>query len=707
MAKKEQFDLSKVRNIGIIAHIDAGKTTVTERILYYTGMVHRIGEVHDGAATTDYMEQERERGITITSAAVTTYWTVNDVEHKVNIIDTPGHVDFTAEVQRSLRVLDGGVAVFDAVAGVEPQSETVWRQASDYNVPRMCFINKMDRTGANFDRTVSMIVSRLKGNPVAIQFPYGSGDEFGGIIDLLKMELVTYGDDLGTAIERHPIPESHREEAETRRGEMIDKIIESDEFLTEKFLMEEAIDDEEILAALRQGTINGLLHPVLCGSALKNKGVQMLLDAVIFLLPSPLDVPPMEGVAVGNPEETLVRKPDDSEPLSALVFKIISDRFGRLAFTRVYSGVLKAGTRVYNPVKDKTERVGRIVRMFADRREDVDEVHAGDIAAIIGLKDTFTGDTICDDTHPIILENIKFPDPVIEVAIEPNSKADQDKLAKGLSSLSEEDPTFQVEVDSKLGQTKIKGMGELHLEVLVDRLKREFGVDARVGRPRVAYRETITRTHTVDTTFKRQTGGSGQYARIVIEYAPMTDEEIIEAAATKDPNLLFKDKITGGSVTKEFVRAAQKGILEAMDGGVLAGYPVVRLKATVIDGGMHDVDSSEIAFKVAGSMSLKEGIHKGSPVILEPSMKVEAVAPDEYTGSIVGDLSSRRGTIEGMDPRGEGATSIRAQVPLSEMFGYATDIRNMTQGRGSFTMEFDTYTVAPHSIAEEVIKGER
>lgn len=707
MAKNELFELDKVRNIGIIAHIDAGKTTVTERILYYTGMVHRIGEVHDGAATMDYMEQEKERGITITSAAVTTYWTVDDVKHKINIIDTPGHVDFTAEVQRSLRVLDGGVAVFDAVAGVEPQSETVWRQASDYSVPRMCYVNKMDRTGANFDRTVSMIIDRLKGNPVPIQFPYGSGDEFAGIIDLLAMELVTYGDDLGTDIQRHPIPESHREEAETRREEMIERIVESDEYLTEKFLMEEDITNEEIIAALRAGTLTNDLHPVLCGSALKNKGVQMLLDQVIYLLPSPLDVPSIEGIDVDDENKTVIRNADDSEPMSGLVFKIVADRFGRLAFTRIYSGTLKAGSRIYNPIKRKTERVGRIVRMFADRREDVDEVHAGDIAAVIGMKDTFTGDTICDADDPLILENIKFPDPVIEVAIEPNSKADQDRLSKGLASLSDEDPTFQVEVDSQLGQTKIKGMGELHLEVLVDRLKREFQVDARVGRPRVAYRETITRTHTVDTTFKRQTGGSGQYARIIIEYSPMTDEELIEAATTKNPNLLFSDRIKGGSVTKEFIRAAQKGILEAMDGGVLAGYPVVRLKANVVDGAMHDVDSSEIAFKVAGSISLKDGIRNGSPVILEPAMKVEAVAPDEYTGSIVGDLSSRRGTIEGMEPRGEGSTTIRAQVPLSEMFGYATNIRNMTQGRGSFTMEFDTYTVAPNSIAEEVIQGER
>jgi len=700
MAKKLEHDLNKVRNIGIIAHIDAGKTTTTERVLYYTGMVHRIGEVHDGAATTDYMEQERERGITITSAAVTTSWR----EHKINIIDTPGHVDLTAEVQRSLRVLDGGVAVFDAVAGVEPQSETVWRQASDYNVPRICFVNKMDRTGANFDRTVSMIVSRLHGNPVPIQMPYGSGDNFAGIIDLLAMELVTYGDDHGTQIERHPIPDSHREEAETRRLEMIEKIIESDDLLTEKYLMEEEITDEEIVAALRAGTVSNSLHPVICGSALKNKGVQMMLDAIVDLLPSPLDVPPVQGISPDDEEQIIERHADDNEPMSGLVFKIVADRFGRLAFTRVYSGVLKTGTRVYNPVKDKVERVGRIVRMFADRREDVDEIRAGDIAAVIGFKDTFTGDTVSDEENAVILENIKFPDPVIEVAIEPNSKADQEKLAKGLSSLADEDPTFQVEVDSNLGQTKIKGMGELHLEVLVDRLKREFNVEASVGRPRVAYREAITREHTVDTTFKRQTGGSGQYARLVVEYSPMTDEEVVEA---KEAGMLFSDSIVGGSVTKEFIRAAEKGMREALEGGVLAGYPVVRLKATVVDGAMHDVDSSEIAFKIAGSMSLKEGVQKGSPVILEPSMKVEVVVPDDYTGTIVGDLASRRGTVEGMEPRGEGFSTIRAQVPLSEMFGYATDVRNMTQGRGNFTMEFDQYTVAPNSIAEEVIKGER
>lgn len=701
MAKEEQqVKLSEVRNIGIIAHIDAGKTTVTERVLYYTGMVHRIGEVHDGAATTDYMDQEKERGITITSAAVTSYWK----DHKINLIDTPGHVDFTAEVQRSLRVLDGGVAVFDSVAGVEPQSETVWRQATEYNVPRMCFINKMDRTGANFERTVSMIVSRLHGNPVLIQLPYGSGSDFNGIIDLMNMELVTYGDDKGSAIERHPIPESHREMAETMRVEMVEKIVENDELLTEKYLMEEEISFDEIKAALRAGTIAGRVHPVLCGSALKNKGVQLLLDAVIDYLPSPLDVPPIYGTHPDNEELQLVRHPNDDEPFSGLVFKIISDKYGRLAFTRVYSGVLKTGTRVYNPIKGQMERIGRIVRMFADDRKDIDEIRAGDIAAVIGLKDTFTGDTLCDENNPIVLENITFPDPVIEVAIEPNSKADQDKLAKGLAALAEEDPTFKVEVDSKLGQTKIKGMGELHLEVLVERLRREYLVDATVGRPRVAYRETITRANRVDTTFKRQSGGSGQYARVVCEFEPMSDEEF---ASSNGASFIFQDKVVGGSVTKEFARAAEKGMREAVEGGVLAGYPVVRIKAILVDGGMHDVDSNEMAFKIAGSMCIKEGVQKGGPIILEPSMKVEAIAPDEYTGSIVGDLSARRGIVQGMEPRGEGSTGIRAQVPLSEMFGYATDIRNNTQGRGSFTMEFDRYTTAPNSIAEEVIKGER
>ncbi len=699
MAKKAatKLDLNKVRNIGIIAHIDAGKTTTTERVLYYTGMVHRIGEVHEGAATTDYMEQERERGITITSAAVTASWR----GHQINLIDTPGHVDFTAEVQRSLRVLDGGVVVFDGVAGVEPQSETVWRQADQYKVPRICFVNKMDRTGANFQRCVDMIVDRLHGNPVPIQIPYGEGAEFGGIIDLLTMELVTFGDDMGTSIERHPIPESYREQAETMRTEMIEKIVEVDDYLTEKYLMEEEITDDELMGALRAGVIASKIHAVLCGSALKNKGVQMLLDRVVDLLPSPLDVPPVRGTDPKTGEE-LVREPSDDNPISTLVFKIITDPYvGRLAFFRVYSGVVTSGTTLMNTTKDKRERIGRIVRMFADRREDVDEVHAGDIAAILGLKDTFTGDTLADMNNPIILEKISFPEPVIEVAIEPNTKGDQDKMGEALRRLAEEDPTFKVEVDDKLGQTKIKGMGELHLEVLVDRMMREFGVQATVGRPRVAYRETITKPVRIDTTFKRQTGGSGQYARVVVEYEPLPDEE----AELAKEGLLFSNEIRGGSIPTEYIRPTENGIREATQGGVLAGYPVVGIKARLVDGSFHEVDSSEIAFKIAGSMSLKEGVQKARPVLLEPTMKVEVTVPEEYTGSIVGDLSARRGIIQGMEPRGDGSTSIRANVPLGEMFGYATNLRNLTQGRGSFTMEFEKYAVAPQSVVEEVIKS--
>lgn len=699
MAKKIEtgLDLNKVRNIGIIAHIDAGKTTTTERVLYYTGMVHKIGEVHDGSATTDYMPQERERGITITAAAVTAEWN----GHQINIIDTPGHVDFTAEVQRSLRVLDGGVVVFDGVAGVEPQSETVWRQANQYNVPRICFVNKMDRTGANFQRCVDMIVDRLSGNPVPLQFPYGEGAEFGGIIDLLRMELVTYGDDLGTAIEHHPIPEGYREQAETRRAEMIEKIVENDDYLTEKYLLGEEIIEDELLAALRAATIAGRVHPVLCGSALKNKGVQLMLDKVVELLPSPLDVPPVRGHHPKTDEE-LEREASDDEPMSALVFKIITDPYvGRLAFFRVYSGVIRAGTMVLNSTKGDRERIGRIVRMFADRREDVEEVHAGDIAAVLALKSTFTGDTLCDPDHPIVLERISFPEPVIEVAIEPNTKGDQDKMGEALRRLAEEDPTFKVEVDDKLGQTKIRGMGELHLEVLVDRMMREFGVQATVGRPRVAYRETITREVRSDTTFKRQSGGKGQYARVVIEVEPLPEEE---AELAKD-GLLFVDEIRGGTIPREFIRPTANGIREALQGGVLAGYPVVGVKVRLVDGAFHEVDSSEMAFKIAGSMAVKDAVQRAKPVLLEPTMKVEVVVPDEYTGTIVGDLSSRRGIISGMEPRGAGTTSVRANVPLGEMFGYATVLRNMTQGRGVFTMEFEKYSIAPSHIAEEVIKG--
>lgn len=692
---KTKFDLSRVRNIGIIAHIDAGKTTVTERILYYTGMVHRIGEVHDGAATTDYMEQERERGITITAAAVTASWK----DHQVNVIDTPGHVDFTAEVQRSLRVLDGGVAVFDSVAGVEPQSETVWRQATEYKVPRMCFVNKMDRVGANFERCVQMIIDRVKGNPVPIQMPYGSGDEFAGIIDLFPMELVTFSGDLGTVIERLPVPENMREAAETMRIEMVEKIVENDEFLTEKYLMEEPISDEELKAALRAATISGKVQPVLCGSSLRNKGVQLMLDAVIDYLPSPLDIPAVKG-SDPKTEEPILREADDNEPLSALVFKILTDPYvGRLAFVRVYSGVLKAGSTISNTTRGKRERIGRIVRMFADRREDVEEVHAGDIAAILALKDTFTGETLSDPDRPIVLETISFPEPVVEVAIEPNSKADQDKMGIALRRLAEEDPTFKIEIDDS--QTLLRGMGELHLEVLVDRLMREFGVQATVGRPRVSYRETITKSVRMDTTFKRQTGGSGQYARVVAEFDPMTEEEI---KASNDP-IMFVDEVKGGSIPREFIRPSENGFREAAAGGVVAGYPLVGVKVRLVDGAYHDVDSSEMAFKVAASMCLKDAVRKATPVILEPTMKVEVVVPEDYTGSVVGDLSSRRGIISGMEPRGAGLSTIRATVPLGEMFGYANNLRNITQGRGNFTMEFEKYAIAPSSIADEVIKG--
>ncbi len=699
--KGPKLDLNKVRNIGIIAHIDAGKTTTTERVLYYTGMIHRIGEVHDGSATTDYMEQERERGITITAAAISAEWN----GYQINVIDTPGHVDFTAEVQRSLRVLDGGVVVFDGVAGVEPQSETVWRQANTYNVPRMCFVNKMDRVGANFQRCVDMIVERLGGNPVVIQIPYGEGPEFAGIIDLITMELITFEGDMGNEISRHPIPEAYREQAETRRLEMVERVSESDDFLTEKYLMEEAITNEELMGAMRAGTISGKIHPVLCGSALKNKGVQTMLDMVVALLPSPLDVPPVTGHHPKT-DEILSRGPDNDEPTTALVFKIITDPYvGRLAFFRVYSGVVKAGTGLLNSTKNERERIGRIVRMFADKREDVEEVQAGDIAAILGLKDTFTGDTLCDPDKPIVLEKISFPEPVIELSIEPNSKADQDKMGIALRRLAEEDPTFKIEVDDKLGQTKIKGMGELHLEILVDRMMREFGVQANVGRPRVAYRETITKHVKIDTTFKRQTGGSGQYARVVFEFEPLTDEE--RAALPPGEDSVFEDAIRGGTIPKEFIKPSFNGAKDAMQGGVLAGYPVVGIRAKLVDGAFHDVDSSEMAFKVAGSMCLKEGVQKAGPVLLEPTMKVEVSVPDDYTGTIVGDLSARRGIIHGMEPRGGGATSIRANVPLGEMFGYATNLRNMTQGRGSFSMEFDKYATAPSHIAEEVIKGGR
>lgn len=698
MAKITPLDLTRVRNIGIIAHIDAGKTTTTERILYYTGNIHRIGEVHDGTATTDYMEQERERGITITSAAITASWR----GYQVNVIDTPGHVDFTAEVQRSLRVLDGGIVVFDGVAGVEPQSETVWRQADEYNVPRICFVNKMDRTGASYDRCLDMIKKRLNATPVPIQWPHGEGADFAGIFDLLKMDLVTYGDDLGTAIERKPIPADKLEFVQEKRREMVESIAENDEYLIEKYLMEEAITDEELIAALRAATTAGRVQPVMCGSALKNKGVQLLLDAVIDFLPSPLDIPPVTGINPDKTDEELERHANNDEPLSALVFKIITDPYvGRLAFVRVYSGVLQTGTGAMNATKGRKERIGRLVRMFADRREDVEYVQAGDIAAALGLKDTFTGDTLCDADKPILLEQIKFPEPVIQVAIEPKTKADQDKMGEALRKLAEEDPTFKVSVDDQLGQTIIAGMGELHLEVLVDRLMREFKVDAIVGKPRVSYRETITKPVRIDTTFKRQSGGSGQYARVVVEFEPLTDEEMGEL----DDPLVFVDEIRGGVIPREWIKSTETGMRNAISGGVIAGYPVVGVRARLVDGAIHEVDSSDMAFKIAGSMCLKEGVQKAGPILLEPVMRVDVVTPDEHTGDVVGSISARRGIIQGMEPRGDGGSNIRAFVPLGEMFGYATDLRNMTKGRGSFSMEFEKYSPVPNSIAEEIIKG--
>ena len=701
MAKKaitgKALDLEKVRNIGIIAHIDAGKTTTTERVLYYAGKIHRMGEVHDGAATTDYMDQEKERGITITAAAITASWR----GLQINLIDTPGHVDFTAEVQRSLRVLDGGVVVFDGVAGVEPQSETVWRQANQYHVPRICFVNKMDRVGADFHRCVNMIVDRLQGNPVTIQIPYGEGPDFNGIIDLMSMQMVIYGDDLGTDIQQAGIPDEMRDQAEAARAEMIEQIVETDEDLTERYLNEEPIETQELIRALRQATVTGQIQPVICGAALKNKGVQLLLDAVVDYLPSPLDVPPIQGISPKT-EEVEERGPSDDEPLAALVFKIVTDPFvGRLAFFRVYSGVIQAGSMVTNTTKDRRERIGRVVRMFADRREDVEEVHAGDIAATLGLKDTFTGETLAAEEHPILLEDIEFPEPVIAVAIEPKTKADQDKMGEALAKLAEEDPTFVVRVDDQTGQTLISGMGELHLEVLMDRLIREFKVGARIGKPRVSYRETITRPAEGMGRFVRQTGGSGQYGHAEIEIEPLPPNH------EDDEDIVFENEIRGGAIPREFIKAVEEGIREAAQSGIFAGYPATRFKVSLVDGTYHEVDSSEMAFKIAGSMALKDAFNRAKPVLLEPFMRVEVVIPEEYAGDVMGDLSARRANIGGIDTRGDNLSAIHAEAPLGQMFGYATNLRNMSQGRGSFTMEFDKYEPVPASITETILKGGR
>ncbi|MGM0601916.1 MAG: elongation factor G [Bacillota bacterium] len=683
-----QFPLKKTRNIGIMAHIDAGKTTTTERILYYTGRVHKMGETHDGASVMDWMEQEQERGITITSAATTCQW--ND--HRINIIDTPGHVDFTVEVERSLRVLDGAIALFCSVGGVEPQSETVWRQADKYKVPRIAFVNKMDRMGADFFRAVEMMRERLGANAVPIQLPIGSEDNFDGVIDLVEMDAIIYEDELGVDFERQEIPEDMQELADEYREKMIEVLAEEDDEFMMKYL-EEGVSTEDIKKLLRKAVLNVNVVPVLCGSAFKNKGVQMLLDSVLDYMPSPVDVPPISGI---NPdtEEAEVRKADDDEPFSALAFKIMADPYvGKLAFFRAYSGILEAGSYVYNATSDKRERVGRILQMHANRREERDRVYAGDLAAAVGLKNTSTGDTLCDQDHPIILESMEFPEPVIDVAIEPKTKADQDKLGEALQRLAEEDPTFRVRSDEETGQTIIQGMGELHLEVIVDRLLREFKVDANIGKPKVAYRETITKKVTgVEGKFIRQSGGRGQYGHVVLDIIPQKEGDGFE----------FEDNIVGGSIPKEYIPAVEAGIKESMENGIIAGYPVVDVKVALNDGSYHEVDSSEMAFKIAGSMGFREGAKRAAPAILEPVMSVEVVVPEEYMGDVIGDLNGRRGRVEGMEPRAN-AQVVKAFVPLSEMFGYATDLRSKTQGRATYTMQFSHYEKAPKNIAKEIM----
>ena len=683
-----EFPLDKIRNIGIMAHIDAGKTTTTERILFYTGKTHKIGEVHDGAATMDWMVQEQERGITITSAATTCHWK----GHSINIIDTPGHVDFTVEVERSLRVLDGSVAVFSAKGGVEPQSETVWRQAEEYNVPRIAYVNKMDTTGADFFNVIQMMKDRLGANAVAIQIPMGAEDSFVGLVDLVKMQAVIYGDKLGKDEEFEPIPEEYVEQAQKYRQILLEAIAESDDDLMEKYLEGEDLTEEEIKGAIRKMTCQCKLFPVTCGSSYKNKGVQPLLDAIIDYMPSPVDVPPIKGT---NPEtgEEEERPSDDNAPFAALAFKIATDPYvGRLAFFRVYSGTLTAGSYVYNANKDKKERIGRILRMHSNHRTEINEVFAGDIAAAVGLKDTGTGDTLCDEKAPIILESMVFPEPVISVAIEPKTKADQEKMGIALGKLAEEDPTFRVRTDPESSQTIISGMGELHLDIIVDRLKREFHVDCTVGNPQVAYRETIRKEVESQGKFVRQSGGKGQYGDCWLKLTPLQAGE----------GFKFENKIVGGAIPKEYIAPVEAGVKEAMENGVIAGYPMVDIGVTVFDGSYHEVDSSEMAFKIAGSMGFKNGALKANPVLLEPYMKVEVTIPEEYMGDVIGDLNSRRGRIEGMEAR-SGAQVITAYVPLSEMFGYATDLRSKTQGRGNYSMEVDHYEEVPKNIAEAII----
>jgi elongation factor G len=688
-----EVPLSRVRNIGIMAHIDAGKTTTTERILYYTGRTYKIGEVHEGAAVMDWMVQEQERGITITSAATTCKWR----DTWINIIDTPGHVDFTVEVERSLRVLDGAVAVFDAVAGVEPQTETVWRQANKYNVPRMCFVNKMDRIGADFFRCLDMIKDRLDANVAVTQLPIGSESEFRGVVDLLAMKALIWEDGMGESYEADDIPADLVASAEEWRHQLIDVVSQYDENVLEKYVGEEEITAADLRHALRAATVSGDVVPVLCGTAFKNKGVQPLLDAVVDYLPSPLDVKAINGLDV-KLEAELERHADDDEPFAALAFKIMSDPYvGKLTYFRVYSGKLSAGSPVLNATKDKKERIGRLLQMHANHREDKDAVFAGDIVAAVGLKNTTTGDTLCDPNHPIVLERMEFPRPVISVAIEPKTKVDQDKLGKALNALSEEDPTFQVHTDDETGQTIIEGMGELHLDVLVDRMVREFSVAANVGKPQVAYRETITQpVEKIEERYVRQTGGKGQYGHVVISLEPTGPGGGYE----------FVDKITGGVIPREYIPAVDAGIQQAMEGGVVAGYPLVDIRVILTYGSYHDVDSSEMAFKIAGSMAFKKAARAAKPVLLEPIMAVEVVTPEDYMGDVIGDLSSRRGRIEGMEQRGTSHV-VNAQVPLGEMFGYATDLRSRTQGRATYTMQFDSYQQVPESIAEEIVKRVR
>ncbi len=693
-APTRNHPLAKTRNIGIMAHIDAGKTTTTERILYYTGKNYKIGEVHDGGATMDWMVQEQERGITITSAATTCIWH----DTLINIIDTPGHVDFTVEVERSLRVLDGAVAVFDAVAGVEPQTETVWRQANKYEVPRICFINKMDRTGANFEQGVEMIRDRLDAVPAVVQLPIGSEGGFRGVVDLVRMQALVWEDGMGEEWTVEEIPADMKDRADEARHQLIDVVSNHDDIIMEKYLGDEEITAEDLTRALRTATLGSHAVPVLCGSAFKNKGVQPMLDAVVDYLPSPLDIPPTMGTVPRKEGVTVERPPDDSAPFSALAFKIMTDPFvGKLTYLRVYSGTLTKGSGVINSTKDRKERVGRLLQMHANSREDLDAVFAGDIVAAVGLKQTTTGDTLCDPDNQVVLESLTFPEPVIHVAVEPKTKADQDKLSKALFSLSEEDPTFRVQSDEETGQTVISGMGELHLEVLVDRMLREFNVDANVGKPQVAYRETVRKkVEKVELKYVRQTGGKGQYAHVVISLEPTGPAG----------GYVFEDKITGGVIPKEYIPSVDAGIRESITSGVLAGYPTVDIKVTLTYGSYHDVDSSEMAFKIAGSMAIKKAANLASPVLLEPVMAVEVTTPEDYMGDVIGDLSARRGKVEGMEQRGN-SHIIRAQVPLSDMFGYATDLRSRTQGRATYSMQFHAYNEVPESIAKEIIAKAR